>query len=148
MAALTGRVAIVTGAARGIGQGIAWALAAAGAAVVVADQAEGTATVAQIQAQGGQSFWVQADVACEAEVAALVATAVSTYGRLDIVVNNAGVVAVQTVEESSVEDWDRPVRRCPTCVRLAAALCSTSPLCPALWPNRGPLPTAPARGRC
>jgi len=107
VAALTGKVAIVTGAARGIGQGIAWALAAAGAAVVVADQAEGTATVAQIQAQGGQSFWVRADVACEAEVAALVAAAVSTYGRLDIVVNNAGVVAVQTVEESSVEDWDR-----------------------------------------
>jgi NAD(P)-dependent dehydrogenase (short-subunit alcohol dehydrogenase family) len=63
--------------------------------------------VAQIQAQGGQSFWVRADVACEAEVAALVTAAVSTYGRLDIVVNNAGVVAVQTVEESSVEEWDR-----------------------------------------
>lgn len=109
MANLSGKAAIVTGGAQGIGRGIARALAGAGAAVTVADLNDeaGAATAAAIRAQGAQSLYVHADVAQEADVHALVAATVARFGRLDIVVNNAGVVAVQTVEASSVEDWDR-----------------------------------------
>lgn len=109
MANLAGKVAIVTGGAQGIGQGIARALAGAGVAVTVADLDDkvGAATAAAIAARGAQSLYVHADVAQEADVRALVAATVAHFGRLDIVVNNAGVVAVQTVEVSSVEDWDR-----------------------------------------
>lgn len=109
MANLAGKVAIVTGGAQGIGQGIARALAGAGVAVTVADLDDkvGAATAAAIAARGAQSLYVHADVAQEADVRALVAATVAHFGRLDIVVNNAGVVAVQTVEASSVEDWDR-----------------------------------------
>lgn len=109
MANLSGKVAIVTGAAQGIGRGIALALGGAGAAVTVADLNDeaGAATAAAIAAQGAQSLYVHADVTQEADVRALVDAAVARFGRLDIVVNNAGIVAVQTVEASSVDDWDR-----------------------------------------
>ena len=109
MANLAGKVAIVTGGAQGIGRGIALALAGAGAAVTVADLngEVGAATAAAIAAQGAQSLYVHADVAQEADVRALVDAAVAHFGRLDIVVNNAGIVAVQAVEASSVDDWDR-----------------------------------------
>ena len=106
MATLAGKVAIVTGAAQGIGLGIARALAQVGAAVVVADvnDAAGRAAVAALDGQGD---YLHADVTQEGDVRGLVDAAVARFGRLDIVVNNAGIVAVQTVEESSVADWDR-----------------------------------------
>ena len=109
MANLSGKVAIVTGGAQGIGRGIALALGGAGAAVTVADLNDeaGAATATTLRAQGAQSLYVHADVTQEADVRALVDAAVARFGRLDIVVNNAGVVAVQTVEASSVDDWDR-----------------------------------------
>lgn len=106
MAKLGDRVAIITGAAQGIGLGIARVFVAEGARVVLADlsDAAGAAAAAEL---GPAATYVHADVTSEDEVRALVAAAAGRFGRLDIVVNNAGVVAVQTVEESSVEDWDR-----------------------------------------
>ncbi len=106
MATLAGKVAIVTGAAQGIGLGIARALAQAGAAVAVADvnDAAGSAAAAAL---GGQGCYLHADVTQEADVRGLIDATVARYGRLDIIVNNAGIVAVQTVEESSVADWDQ-----------------------------------------
>lgn len=109
MATLAGKVAIVTGAAQGIGRGIVAALGDAGAAVVLADvnEAVGARAAAELAARGVQSLFFTADVTCEDDVRRLVEATVASAGRLDIVVNNAGIVAVQTVEESSVDDWDR-----------------------------------------
>ena len=109
MTRLAGKAAIVTGAAQGIGLGIAHALAAAGASVTLADIAdeEGTRAAAELQATGAAVAYRHADVTVEEDVRGLVEGAAARWGRLDIVVNNAGIVAVQTVEQSSTADWDR-----------------------------------------
>jgi NAD(P)-dependent dehydrogenase (short-subunit alcohol dehydrogenase family) len=109
MPKLTDKVAIVTGAAQGIGLGIARVFAAEGAKVILSDvnDAAGATAAAELRASGGQVVYIHADITRDDDVRRLVAAAAERFGRLDIVVNNAGVVAVQTVEESSVEDWDR-----------------------------------------
>jgi NAD(P)-dependent dehydrogenase (short-subunit alcohol dehydrogenase family) len=111
---LDGRVAIVTGAGRGVGRGEALALAAAGAKVVVNDLGggpDGTGTahgpadevVEVIRAQGGEA------VASYESVARIVATAVEAFGRLDVLMNNAGIVRQHRIEEATEEDFDRTV---------------------------------------
>lgn len=107
MGKLAGRAAIITGAAQGIGLGIARVFAAEGAAVALADVADAEGAAAELRAAGGRATFVRADVTREDDVRALVAAARAAFGRLDCVVNNAGVVAVRTVEESSVEEWDQ-----------------------------------------
>jgi 7-alpha-hydroxysteroid dehydrogenase len=89
---LDGRTAIVTGAGRGVGHGIALALAEAGANVVVSarTRSEIDATAAEIGARGGRSLAVTADVTRHADLAELVQTAADHFGRIDVVVNNAG----------------------------------------------------------
>jgi NAD(P)-dependent dehydrogenase (short-subunit alcohol dehydrogenase family) len=89
---LGGRVAIVTGAAAGTGRAIALRLAREGATVVVADVAPevGEETVRLVEAAGGRGAFVRADVRVDSEVAGMVAAAVEGYGRLDVLVNNAG----------------------------------------------------------
>ncbi|WP_333606151.1 SDR family NAD(P)-dependent oxidoreductase [Novosphingobium sp.] len=89
---LDGKVAIVTGGARGIGRGIAQALAGAGATVMVTGRTQTTLdeTVAQINAQGGKAVAVLADVECSADNKRTVETALDLFGRIDILINNAG----------------------------------------------------------
>ncbi|HAJ37039.1 MAG TPA: short-chain dehydrogenase [Chloroflexi bacterium] len=107
---LTGKVAIVTGASRGIGAAIAVALAEAGARVVLASRKQENvdAVAAQIQAQGGAALAVAAHTGDAAAVAALVETSVATYGGVDILVNNAATNPhfgpLLTAEESH---WDK-----------------------------------------
>jgi 3-oxoacyl-[acyl-carrier protein] reductase len=106
---LTGQVAVVTGAARGIGQACAWALAAEGADVVTADLGRSDATLAGVRERGRRGMDVPTDVARRDSVRRLVERAVAEFGRIDILVNNAGTVARVGVEETTDELWDRDV---------------------------------------
>jgi 3-oxoacyl-[acyl-carrier protein] reductase len=106
---LEGRVAIVTGASRGIGRAIALELSRRGAAVMVnyvrsSQQAE--EVVAQIQADGGRAQAIQANVSDFQESQALVKAAVDTFGGLDILVNNAGITRDTLIMMMSEQDWD------------------------------------------
>jgi NAD(P)-dependent dehydrogenase (short-subunit alcohol dehydrogenase family) len=107
---LHGRVALITGAASGIGRAIAQALAREGAAVIVADLNDqaGRAAATQLAEQGQRARFVACDVTNEAAVAAAVASALETEGRLDIMVNNAGILAPPApLIDSQADDWDR-----------------------------------------
>lgn len=106
---LTGKVAIVTGAASGIGEATALLYAAQGAKVVVSDVNEvgGEAAVAKIKTNGGDAIFAKTDVAIAAECEQLVKTTVETYGRLDIACNNAGVGGEQNaIADMSIEGWN------------------------------------------
>ena len=118
---LEGRVAVVTGAGRGIGRAHALELASHGAAVVVNDYGvslagEGTgelpaeSVVAEIEALGGRAVANGADVADFAQAAEMVQLAISTYGGLDILVNNAGFVRDRMLVNTSEEEWDAVIR--------------------------------------
>jgi 3-oxoacyl-[acyl-carrier protein] reductase len=105
---LTGRVALVTGAGRNIGRGIALALADGGAAVVVnarANLAQAESVAREIERAGGRAVAVTADVADARAVAEMVDGAVERLGRIDILVNNAAVRIEQAFEEMTLEEW-------------------------------------------
>jgi citronellol/citronellal dehydrogenase len=116
MGELEGRVAIVTGASRGLGKDIALALAKAGASVVVAARtdAEGDSripgslahTVRLIEQAGGTATGVRCDVTSQADIDATVRHALETYGRIDILVNNAGVLIPGRVTELQPKHWE------------------------------------------
>jgi 3-oxoacyl-[acyl-carrier protein] reductase len=110
MAKLTGKVAVVTGASKGIGEAIAQELAKDGASVIVnySTSAQGAeAVVAKIVAQGGKAKAVRADVSKPAEAKQLVDAAVSQFGRVDILVNNAGVYEFLPLHQITEQHFDR-----------------------------------------
>lgn len=106
---LDNKIAVVTGAGSGIGREIARLYAESGATVLVADvQTEAAASVvAEIRAQNGESEVLPLDVRSEEDVQDAIASVAQQYGRLDIIVNNAGVSHVGNVAETSAADWDR-----------------------------------------
>lgn len=106
----TGKVAVVTGAAAGMGRAAAVALAAAGARVVLADIADAADTATEIAAVGGTATVVRTDVSAEDDVVAMVQAAVSDHGRLDIAVNAAGIeVETDFLVDSDVAVFDRVI---------------------------------------
>jgi NAD(P)-dependent dehydrogenase (short-subunit alcohol dehydrogenase family) len=109
MAKLSGRVALVTGAAMGIGKAAAVALAGAGAAVMVTDidDAAGAETVAEIQAAGGTAAYAHADVSVTADVENAVSAAVAQFGGLHILVNNAAQAIAGSVTDLDEATWNR-----------------------------------------
>jgi NAD(P)-dependent dehydrogenase (short-subunit alcohol dehydrogenase family) len=106
---LKGRVALVTGAARGIGAAAARQLSADGASIAVTDviDDEGEAIAAGINSQGGTALYLRLDVSREAAWKRVVARTVREFGRLDILVNNAGIGTFPDVEQETLDGWNR-----------------------------------------
>ena len=112
MASLNNRVALVTGGSRGIGRAIAVSLAEAGAAIAVnyRDKAAEARNVAEtIRGAGGRAMAVGADVSRAAEVAAMMAAVERDLGPVDVLINNAGIGLVRTVDDLTEDDFDRTI---------------------------------------
>lgn len=103
-----GKVAVITGASRGIGKSIAFALAAQGATIVAMDmdQAATEATVAELQATGAKALAVVGNVTVTADVERMIDAAVEAFGRVDILVNNAGITRDGLIMRMKDEEWD------------------------------------------
>lgn len=105
---LENKVAIITGAGSGFGRATAELYAKEGAKIVAVDFNEETVqeTVTSIQDNGGEAVAVKADVSMDEDVKNFIQTAVDTYGKIDILFNNAGIYAPGTVEETDIDDWN------------------------------------------
>jgi len=107
---LTGKKAIVTGSSRGIGRGIALALARQGTDVIInyrSSQKEAEAVVEEIRKIGRDSLAIQADVSRKSEVEKMVAETVEKFGKIDVLVNNAGIAVFKPFDQLTEEDWDQ-----------------------------------------
>ena len=112
MSRLTGRIAVVTGAASGIGKGIAIAFAREGANLVVADKVaeeHAAEVLAAIRGHSREALFVRTDVSDEQSVRSMAEAALARFGRVDILVNNAGIFTESLIENLAIEDWDRVV---------------------------------------
>jgi len=110
MGRLDDKKAIVTGGARGIGRAIVGAFGAEGADVAVADvlpEEEAAPTPAEVERSGRRGIYVRTDVAQEDQVRSMVGTVQEAFGRIDVLVNNAGVLGRAPLEEMPIEEWDR-----------------------------------------
>ena len=106
---LHGKIALVTGGSRGIGKAAALALARVGAGVAVnykTHAADAEAVCAEVRSQGGQAVAVQADVSAGDQVAEMVRQVESQFGRIDVLVNNAGITRPQPLDQITQRDWD------------------------------------------
>ena len=109
---LRGKVAIVTGSGQGIGAAIAWKLGSLGARVVIAeiDEYKGSFRERWLKERGIDSFFVKTDVSDEEQVRRMVSEAVRRYGKIDILVSNAGIgMSPKEVFDQSTEEWDKVI---------------------------------------
>jgi 2-dehydro-3-deoxy-D-gluconate 5-dehydrogenase len=103
---LDGKVAIVTGAARGLGQGIALGLAEAGADIATVDVIDQAATIAEVKKRGRNGVAITADLSKTADIPRIIETTVKTLGHIDILFNNAGIIRRADLTEFTEKDWD------------------------------------------
>lgn len=103
------QVVIVTGSGRGIGKGIAKCFIDEGASVVIAtyEHDEGKATANEFISQGGDATFIQTDVSSEESIKNMINQTIEKYGKIDILINNAGITIFKTIEEATIEDWER-----------------------------------------
>lgn len=106
MRGLKGKVVIITGAAGGIGKAAALRFAEEGAKVVVADFVDGTETVEEIKAQSGEAFYVKVNVTDTDSVKAMVDVALAHFGKIDVLVNNAGITKDSLMKKMDKNTWD------------------------------------------
>lgn len=103
------KVAVVTGASRGIGRAVARTLAGQGYALALVARSEGglAAAAAEIEADGGRALVAPGDVSCEADVRRAVGAAMAAFGRVDVLINCAGIGVFKPLAETTTEEWDR-----------------------------------------
>jgi 3-oxoacyl-[acyl-carrier protein] reductase len=106
---LTGKVAVVTGGARGIGQTICWSLAREGATIAVCDILNATETMEGLKKFGQSAIAHYVDMRLKEDVEKAIHHVINKFGRIDILVANAGILGKRTVEEIDVEEWDRVI---------------------------------------
>src|SRR5690606_30253775 len=112
MGKLAGKVSIVTGGSRGIGRGICLELAKEGATVVInylSHSSEAESVLQEVKALGGNGMIVKADVSMKEQVDALVEQAIQQYGKIDTLVNNAGICPFRNFFEIDVETWNQTI---------------------------------------
>src|SRR5215470_12593547 len=151
---LSGQVAIVTGGSSGQGRATALLFAQEGAKVVIGDiNEQGAAETAQLitRNEGGKALAVKADVTKRSEVQSMIDTALSQYGRLDILINNAGATLFKGIDDTSEEEWDRIINTnlksiylCCKSAIPAVVVSSTSPRWQGSWACQ---PTSPIARR-
>ena len=131
---LDGKVAFLSGAARGIGGATARLMAQAGAKVAIGDVLEerGRQTAKEIESAGGQALYVSLDVTNEASWAAAIDATVKKFGKLDVLVNNAGIFNGKGVEDASLDEWNRLVA-----VNLTGVVLGTRAALPHLKKTKG-----------
>ena len=129
MGRLTGKTALITGGNTGIGRAVALAYADEGADVAIAwiaREPDAESLVREVEGRGRRALAVRADVTVEADVRAMVAAARERFGRIDVLVSNAGIQKAQPITETSLADWDRMLavhlRGAFLCCREAARL--------------------------
>ena len=106
MASIQGKVAIVTGSARGIGAGIAARFGKEGVKVICLDRNPAAETVNHIKSNGGDAMAIQCDISKQASIEAAVRQALDTYGTIDILVNSAGLSKMASITDATEADWD------------------------------------------
>ena len=141
MSRFAGKAVVVTGGASGIGEATVRRFIEDGAGVAFADRnaERGQAVAAELESHGAAVHFVEADMGEEAQAAGFIETAVARLGRLDVLVNNAGIRNYQAVTEASKESWTRCWRStsCPT-------RCARAPRYPS-WPPPGVAPSSTSR---
>ena len=103
---LKGKVIVVTGAARGIGKAIALAFAKEGAKVVINDVADGTPVEQEIKNMGQEAFFIKANIASLEEAEQLINKTVEKFGRVDVLINNAGITKDALIHKMTENNWD------------------------------------------